>query len=61
MWPGYRMIDLSVPLEHASASEPLPARIRYAQHDGDGLQQMRQFLGVRYSIAAALTHVETKP
>ena len=47
MLPGYRLIDLSVPLEHGSASEPLPARIRYARHDGEGLQQMRQFLGVR--------------
>ena len=47
MLPRYRLIDLSVPLEHAAASEPLPAQIRYARHDGDGLRQMRQFLGVK--------------
>ena len=47
MLPGYRMIDLSVPLEHASASEPLPAQIRYSRHDSEGLQQMRHFLGVK--------------
>lgn len=43
----FRMIDLSVPLEHASASEPMPPEIRYASHDGEGLRQMRQFLGVK--------------
>jgi kynurenine formamidase len=47
MLPGYRLIDLSVPLEHRAASEPLPAQIRYDRHDGEGLQQMRQLLGVR--------------
>jgi kynurenine formamidase len=47
MLPGYRLIDLSVPLEHLSAGEPLPAQIRYARHDGEGLRQMRHFLGVR--------------
>jgi kynurenine formamidase len=47
MLPGYRLIDLSVPLEHQAGSEPMPAQIRYARHDGEGLQQMRQFLGVR--------------
>jgi kynurenine formamidase len=47
MLPGYRLIDLSVPLEHRAASEPLPAQIRYLRHDGEGLKQMQQFLGVR--------------
>jgi kynurenine formamidase len=47
MLGAFRIIDLSVPLEHRSASEPLPAQVRYARHDGEGLQQMRQFLGVR--------------
>jgi kynurenine formamidase len=42
----HRLIDLSVPLEHGSASEPVPATIRYARHDGEGLRQMQQFLGV---------------
>jgi len=43
----FRLIDLSVPLEHQAASEPLPAQIRYARHDGEGLQQMRHFFGVK--------------
>ncbi|HTU20770.1 MAG TPA: cyclase family protein [Gemmataceae bacterium] len=46
MLPSYRLIDLSVALEHQAASEPLPAQIRYACHDSEGLQQMKQFLGV---------------
>src|SRR5438105_2737934 len=47
MFGPFRLIDLSVALEHRAASEPLPAEIRYVRHDGEGLQQMRQFLGVR--------------
>jgi kynurenine formamidase len=47
MFGSVRLIDLSVPLEHASASEPVPAQIRYARHDGEGLRQMQQFLGVK--------------
>src|SRR4051794_8069450 len=43
----FRLIDLSVPLEHQAASEPLPAQIRYARHEGEGLRQMQQLLGVR--------------
>jgi kynurenine formamidase len=46
MFGKFRLIDLSVPLEHASSSEPLPAQIRYVRHDGEGLQQMRQFFGI---------------
>jgi kynurenine formamidase len=42
-----RIIDLSVPLEDAAAHEPLPARVAYVTHEGQGLQQMRQFFGVR--------------
>jgi kynurenine formamidase len=42
----FRLIDLSVPLEHDAGHEPLPARIRYARHDGEGLAQMRHLLGV---------------
>jgi hypothetical protein len=33
----FRLVDLSVPLEHQAASEPLPASIRYVRHDGEGL------------------------
>jgi kynurenine formamidase len=47
MLDKFRLIDLSVPLEHQASSEPMPAQIRYARHDGEGLQQMRQLLGVR--------------
>jgi kynurenine formamidase len=47
MSTGYRLIDLSVPLEHQASSEPLPAQVRYARHDGEGLQQMQRLLGVR--------------
>src|ERR1700694_3110589 len=41
------MIDLGTPLEHAAASEPVPAQIRYVRHDGDGLRQMQHLLGVK--------------
>jgi kynurenine formamidase len=41
------MIDLSVPLEHQAASEPMPADIHYVTHEGQGRDQIQQFLGVR--------------
>jgi kynurenine formamidase len=41
-----RLIDLSVPLEDNAAHEPMPARISYVTHEGEGLQQMRQFFGI---------------
>jgi kynurenine formamidase len=47
MLQSCRLIDLSVPLEHRAASEPMPAEIRYARHEAEGLRQMQQFLGVR--------------
>jgi kynurenine formamidase len=43
----FRMIDLSVPLEHAAISEPMPAHIHYVRHEGEGLEQMQRFFGVR--------------
>jgi kynurenine formamidase len=43
----FRLIDLSVPLEHLAASEPLPATIHYVRHDGEGLHQMQRFFGVK--------------
>jgi kynurenine formamidase len=43
----FRLIDLSVPLEHQAASEPLPAKIHYVLHNGEGLQQMQRFFGVK--------------
>lgn len=46
MLSGCRLIDLSVPLEHLAASEPMPARIHYVRHEGEGLQQMQKFFGV---------------
>jgi len=42
-----RLIDLSVPLQHESPSEPIPARIHYVEHASEGLDQMRQVFGVR--------------
>jgi kynurenine formamidase len=47
MFGKFRMIDLSVPLEHLAPSEPLPAKLHYVCHDDEGLRQMRQFFGVR--------------
>lgn len=47
MLPRLRIIDLSVPLEHAAVSEPLPPEIHYVAHADEGLAQMRQFFGVR--------------
>jgi kynurenine formamidase len=41
-----RLIDLSVPLAHQAASEPMPAQIHYVDHAGEGLAQMQQFFGV---------------
>lgn len=41
-----RIVDLSVPLEDRAPSEPLPAKIHYVKHDGEGLAQMQQFFGV---------------
>lgn len=41
-----RIVDLSVPLEHLAASEPMPAKIRYVRHAEEGLAQMQQFFGV---------------
>lgn len=44
-----QIIDLSVPLEHMAASEPLPGKIHYVRHDGEGLEQMQRFFGVKPS------------
>ena len=42
-----RIVDLSVPLEDGAVSEPMPARIQYARHDGEGREQMERFFGVK--------------
>jgi kynurenine formamidase len=47
MFGKLRLIDLSVPLENNAAHEPLPGRITYIAHDGQGRQQMQQFFGVK--------------
>lgn len=47
MFGKFRMIDLSVPLEHHAVSEPMPASIRYITHEGEGRQQIQQFFGVK--------------
>lgn len=43
----HRLIDLSVSLEHNAVSEPMPAQIRYINHNGEGVRQMQQFFGVK--------------
>lgn len=43
----FRIIDLSVPLENDAVSEPMPGKIRYVAHDGEGREQMQQFFGVK--------------
>ncbi len=47
MLPGYRILDLSVSLEHRSPSEPMPADIHYVTHQDEGRDQIERFLGVR--------------
>jgi kynurenine formamidase len=47
MFDRFEMIDLSVPLEHQAASEPMPASIDYIEHAGVGLEQMKQFFDIR--------------
>jgi len=47
MFGSHRIIDLSVPLEHRAASEPMPADIHYVTHEAEGLEQIERFLGVR--------------
>src|SRR5690554_2856072 len=42
-----RLVDLSVPLESDAPSEPLPPKIRYLTHEGEGLEQMKSFFGIR--------------
>jgi kynurenine formamidase len=46
MLPKLRPIDLSVPLEHQSASEPVPPDIRYVAH-AEGAAQMQGLFGMR--------------
>jgi kynurenine formamidase len=47
MFDKVRLVDLSVPLENEAVSEPLPAKIHYIRHAGEGLQQMQEFFGVQ--------------
>ena len=46
MFPACRIIDLSIPLEHRAASEPMPADIHYVTHEAEGREQIQRFLGV---------------
>ena len=41
-----RLIDLSVPLQHMAASEPMPASIHYVTHEHEGLAQMQSAFGI---------------
>ena len=43
----YQIIDLSVPLAHQAASEPMPADIHYVTHEAEGREQIQKFLGVK--------------
>ncbi len=47
--PGgrFRLVDLSVPLEHQAPHEPLPPQIHYITHAEEGLRQLCRFLKVR--------------
>lgn len=47
MFGNFRMIDLSVPLEHMAVSEPIPPKIHYVEHATEGLQQMVHYMGVK--------------
>lgn len=47
MFGKFRLVDLSVPLEHNAVSEPIPAQIHYVRHEGEGLEQMQRFFGVK--------------
>ena len=47
MFGRFRIIDLSVPLAHQAASEPLPADIHYVTHEAEGREQIYRFLGVK--------------
>ena len=58
MLTNTRLIDLSVPLEHAAVSEPLPPRIHYVTHAEEGLQQMQQFFGLINLLATRLSKLE---
>lgn len=44
--PDYRIIDLSVPLEHGAVSEPLKPKIKYIDHR-KGFWQMKFLFGVK--------------
>lgn len=47
MFGNMRMVDLSVPLEDMAVSEPIPPRIRYVTHGAEGLEQMKQYMGIK--------------
>ncbi len=40
------MIDLSTGIEHLAVHEPVPARIRHATHEGEGLRWMCEAFGI---------------
>ena len=49
----FDLIDLSVPLEHQSASEPVPGSIHYVKHEDEGLKQSFWVSCLHVKIAAA--------
>ena len=46
MLGSMELIDLSVALEDAAVSEPIPPSIKYITHEAEGLAQMQQFFGI---------------
>jgi kynurenine formamidase len=46
MFGKSKLIDLSVSLENHAPHEPMPGRISYITHEGQGRQQMQEFFGV---------------
>jgi len=47
MFGKVQIIDLSVPLAHQAASEPMPASLHYVRHDAEGRDQLCQTFGVK--------------
>ncbi len=46
MFKNIEIVDLSIPLAHLAAHEPLPPSIRYVEH-AEGAEMMRSMLGVQ--------------
>lgn len=47
LFGNVRLLDLSVPVKNGAAYEPLPPRVTYQAHDGEGLAMMEHAFGIR--------------